>query len=209
MRILLDTNLLVRLAEIGTPQNIDARSAITSLQNLGHELCVVPQVIYEYWVVATRPTAFNGLGISIATADKAIEKWLQAFIFCSDEANIFLIWKKLVKQFQTSGKPAHDARLVAALQFHQLDALLTFNAVDFQLYTQLKVFTPEQVNQLPPSSLRCKQFEIAKFPFGYLVLLRLLLIYSKNHCPSSGRGFLKKQSHALKPTPRIAKIIFS
>jgi predicted nucleic acid-binding protein len=48
MRILLDTNVLCRLAEQGHSHHKLAESAITVLRRERHELCLVPQVLYEY-----------------------------------------------------------------------------------------------------------------------------------------------------------------
>jgi predicted nucleic acid-binding protein len=43
------------------------------------------------------------------------------------------------------GKPAHDARLVAAMQVHGLTAILTFDRTGFSRYPGVEVIHPEQV----------------------------------------------------------------
>jgi hypothetical protein len=43
---------------------VSAEAALGQLGNEGHELRVVPQVLYEYWSVATRPAENNGLGFT-------------------------------------------------------------------------------------------------------------------------------------------------
>jgi predicted nucleic acid-binding protein len=48
MRILLDSNVLCRLAERGHPLHPVAENAIITLVKEQHELCLVPQVLYEY-----------------------------------------------------------------------------------------------------------------------------------------------------------------
>src|SRR5688572_8579866 len=54
MRILVDTNILGRLSQPEHPlQQVTARAAKTLLDE-GHELRTVPQVLYEYWAIATR-----------------------------------------------------------------------------------------------------------------------------------------------------------
>ena len=55
MRVLLDTNVLCRLAQKGHPLHSAAEDAVLKVREDGHEPCLVPQVLYEYWVVATRP----------------------------------------------------------------------------------------------------------------------------------------------------------
>ena len=55
--ILVDSNLLLRfLADQASPQRkIVARDAILKLNRRGEQLAVVPQNVYEFWVVATHP----------------------------------------------------------------------------------------------------------------------------------------------------------
>ena len=44
MRILVDTNILLRIAQPGSPHHHDALAALDVLEQAGHELCLVPQV---------------------------------------------------------------------------------------------------------------------------------------------------------------------
>jgi len=46
---------------------------------------------------------------------------------------------------QVKGKTAHDARLVAAMVWHDLTHLLKFNAADFVRFPGIEVFTPQQI----------------------------------------------------------------
>jgi len=55
MRILLDTNVLLRLEDMDHAHHPVARSALDTLHSDGHAPILVPQVIYEFCVVATRP----------------------------------------------------------------------------------------------------------------------------------------------------------
>jgi predicted nucleic acid-binding protein len=64
MTILVDTNVLLRLSVSAHPMHGASRNAIVKLQANGERLVIVPQNIYEYWVVATRPLAQNGMGRS-------------------------------------------------------------------------------------------------------------------------------------------------
>ena len=68
MRILIDTNVLLRSAEPGHVHFQCSVDAIDVLRSRGHELVLVPQILYEYWSVATRPVATNGLGLNPAEA---------------------------------------------------------------------------------------------------------------------------------------------
>lgn len=48
MRILIDTNILLRLAQPATPSAGFALEAIDDLGRQGFQFIVVPQVLYEY-----------------------------------------------------------------------------------------------------------------------------------------------------------------
>ena len=54
--ILLDTNLLTRFTRSRDPQSGVARAAVQTLLRRGERLIVVPQNLYEFWAVATRPS---------------------------------------------------------------------------------------------------------------------------------------------------------
>ena len=62
MPVLIDTNILLRIAEPTHEWHQLALQATDHLRAAGHELVIVPQNLYELWVVATRTPAGNGLG---------------------------------------------------------------------------------------------------------------------------------------------------
>ena len=68
MSTLLDTNILTRLVQTALPLHTVTVDALAELRRRGEVLCIVPQNLYEFWVVGTRPTAQNGLGLSPAQA---------------------------------------------------------------------------------------------------------------------------------------------
>ena len=69
MSILLDTNILTRNAQPHHPMHRDAVDSVAELRRQGEVLCLVPQDLYEFWVVATRPADQNGLGLTPAEAE--------------------------------------------------------------------------------------------------------------------------------------------
>ena len=145
MRILVDTNVVLRLGDKGHAMHDDALAAIDRLDANGHECVIVPQVLYEYWVVATRPPENNGLGMPVAKADAAVSQWITVFRLLLDERGVFSHWRDLVAANDVKGKNAHDARLVAAMQRHGLTNLVSFNKPDFTRFTAINVFTPAEV----------------------------------------------------------------
>lgn len=134
MRILLDSNILLRIVEPGHPHNAVASDALDLLKRRGHDALIVPQALYEFWSVATRPVVNHGLGWTPAEAHREIRSFQRLFGFLRDERAVFPLWEQLVFSLQVKGKPSHDARFVAAMMRHSLTHLLTFNTGDFARY---------------------------------------------------------------------------
>lgn len=146
--ILIDTNVLLRMAQPGHSQSARALEAVKTARMRGAIPCIVPQVLYEYWVVATRPVADNGLGMTTADAERDIAALIRQFHLLRDERAILDRWLQLVVDNDVQGKTAHDARLVAAMKRHGIDRLLTFNAPHFQRFSAIDVFHPDNMDSL-------------------------------------------------------------
>lgn len=142
MRILIDTNVLLRSTEPKHTHYQSSVDAIDLLRSVGHELAIVPQVLYEFWSVATRPLENNGLGMSPADAHAEITAIQKLFRLLRDERGVFSIWEQLVTSYGVKGKQVHDARLAASLQRHGATHLLTFNTSDFARYPFLTAMSP-------------------------------------------------------------------
>jgi predicted nucleic acid-binding protein len=145
MSTLLDTNVLTRSAQPRHPMCQVAVDAVAFLHAQGDPLCLVPQVLYEFWVVATRPVAENGLGLGVSGARVELDRLKELFDVLPDTPRIFPEWERLVAQHQVSGKNAHDARLVAAMHTHGVRQLLTFNVEDFRRYGGIDVLSPHEL----------------------------------------------------------------
>jgi predicted nucleic acid-binding protein len=152
MAILVDTNVWLRTSQPDHPKYEEANHATKSLLNSGQALVVVPQVLYEFWVVATRPTAVNGLGFSALRTDAEVDEILRVGTLYKDDSLVFPWWRSIVAQYQIVGKKAHDARLVAAMLRHGVVHILTFNEQDFSRFNEVVVVHPAAVGNLPPAS---------------------------------------------------------
>jgi predicted nucleic acid-binding protein len=142
MNILLDTNILTRMAQPGHAHQPAALGATSALRTRGDVLCLVPQVIYEFWVVATRPPAVNGLGLAVPVAAAEVTRLKSLFPLLPDTPALFPVWERLVTTHLVAGKNAHDARLVAAMAVHGLTHLLTFNTADFARFPGVTTLDP-------------------------------------------------------------------
>src|SRR5581483_10980598 len=110
-----------------------------------HQLVIVPQVLYEFWAVVTRPVVNNGLGMTVAEASVVVSDLKLLFPVLRDERAIFAHWEQLVTSLNIKGKQSHDARLAAAMQRHTITHLLTFNSADFTRFPFITTISPIDV----------------------------------------------------------------
>src|SRR5947207_11941403 len=128
---LVDTSILVRLANRSDPSYGVADRAVVTLHLRGELLHLTPQVLVEFRNVATRPAAVNGLGLSAAAAEAQAATFEARFPILAETPDIFPAWKALVSASGVIGKQVHDARLVAVCHVHRVTHLLTFNVSHF------------------------------------------------------------------------------
>ena len=148
-RFLLDTNVLIRTANGLDAQNAIASGATVQLISDGHDVFLAAQNIIEFWSVATRPLANNGLNWDSSRVEQQVQTFLSRFHLLHDNPAIFEVWRQLVVTHQVRGKSVHDARLVAAMQTHQVTHMLTFNVVDFVRYPNITVVSPTSIGLVP------------------------------------------------------------
>ena len=134
MNVLLDTNVLMRLANGTGDFFAQAEMAIDTLDRQGHVLLIVPQNVYEFWTAATKSAEANGLGIGTDEAALYVERFLSMFQFRADTPLVFQYWFELVRDNSVSGTNAYDGRLAAARLAHGISHILTFNIKDFRRY---------------------------------------------------------------------------
>ena len=128
---LLDTNIVLRLLDRKAPEHTICNKAIEKLLHQNNTPCLAPQILIEFWVVATRPITVNGFGWSETQTSDATDHLCKLFPLLADTPAIFEAWRVLVKT-GVRGKRAHDARLVAFMQIHGIKEILTLNDADFK-----------------------------------------------------------------------------
>ena len=143
--MLVDTRVLVRTLQPHHSLYVSADRAIRLLPERGRILHIVAQNLIELWTVATRPLEENGLGMTAAEAASELERIKGMFLFLPETPAIYPAWEALVLQHQVMGKPAHDARLVAAMEVHGITAILTFDKAGFSRYPGIEVVHPDEI----------------------------------------------------------------
>lgn len=145
MTYLCDTSIVLRINDPDSAAHTDTLNALEKLRREGERLVLVPQILVEFWVVATRPKDVNGLGFTTEQAEKELENLQNIFTVLPENERMFEEWKTLVVKHKVNGKPAHDTRIVAALKVHKITHLLTLNPKDFKRYTGISAVTPQEV----------------------------------------------------------------
>jgi predicted nucleic acid-binding protein len=106
MSWLLDTNVLLRLADAQSTEHTVAEAAIEHLIVGEESVFICTQVLVEFWAVATRPESASGLGWSTATTVEAIRAPRRQFPLLNEAPEVLDRWFDLVDRFQVAGKHA-------------------------------------------------------------------------------------------------------
>lgn len=148
--ILVDTNILLRIAQIGHPHRKPALDALQllTLRDQQH-FAVAPQSPYEMYVVCSRPARGNGFGYTPQQAFAEIVSARALFQILPETSQVYPTWEGLIAKYAVQGKQAHDTRLVALMIEHRVPKLLTFNDADFRRFTEIEAANPFDVLAIP------------------------------------------------------------
>src|SRR5215213_5311363 len=133
-RYLLDTNVVLRSIDVRAPEHPRLKNALATLTGRGDVPCLTPQVLIEFWNVATRPVSANGFGWDVTTTETEVRRLLGTFTLLPDTPDVFPNWLRIVAGRGVTGKQVHDARLVAIMTVHGVTQLVTLNISDFRNY---------------------------------------------------------------------------
>ena len=142
MSVFIDTNVLLRSVQPSHPMHEAAVRSVADLLRRSEPLVITPQIVAEFWNVATRPVTRNGFGWPHQHAGDEVAR---VEGFCSiviESAEVYSEWKQLVLAQGVTGVQAHDARLVAAMKVYGVKRILTFNTQDFVRYPNIEVIRP-------------------------------------------------------------------
>jgi predicted nucleic acid-binding protein len=142
--VLVDTNVLLRRTQPLHEHFSLAVESVARLLERGDDVCFTPQIVAEFWSVATRPLANNGLGFTLAQVSAEVAKFEAVLTLLPDSPMAYPAWRRLVAANDVKGVQVHDARLVASMSAHGVRRVLTFNAADFARF---------DVDVLHPSAL--------------------------------------------------------
>lgn len=131
MRVLVDTNILLRSTQPNHSLFSQAKGSVAKLLRQGESLFFCSQNIAEFWCVATRPAGKNGLGMKTDEVLREINIIEKVFHLLPDIPGIYPEWKRIVAQHRVEKVQVFDARLVAVMKLYSVDHILTFNEKHF------------------------------------------------------------------------------
>ena len=142
---LLDTNILIRWVQPSDSEFALVDAVTRRMQQSNSELCYTSQNLGEFWNVLSRPANRNGYGFSPAETDRKAVGLEAQLRFLPETPLVHVEWRKLLLKHSISGAQVHDARLVAAMQVHGIQRILTFNTRDFVRFTGIEAIHPSQI----------------------------------------------------------------
>ena len=145
MRILLDSNVLLRWNIRTAPQSQLVIRAVDLLLASGALPCYTSQNLGEFWNVLTRPLDRNGFGLTPQEADRRARMIENKIPLLPDDPAVHLVWRRLLVANAISGVQVHDARIAAAMNVHGVKRILTLNTRDFARFPSIEAIHPEQV----------------------------------------------------------------
>jgi len=142
---LLDTNVLLRASDPKSSSYPLVMNAVNTILEQEGECFITPQVLIEFWVVATRPIDVNGLGWTAQETKLEINQILNQFSLLTESSDIFSYWLQLVTDHNIKGKRTHDIRLLAVMKANHISHLLTFNPNDFIQLPEIIIVHPQDI----------------------------------------------------------------
>lgn len=142
MRVLVDTNILLRSAQPHHPLSFQSTGAVSKLIRQQDAVFFCSQNIAEFWNVATRPAELNGLGLSQEEALQEVSNIERLLTLLPDVPAVYNVWKEIVREYKVQGVKVYDARLIASMMVYQVGSILTFDANDFKRYQHIIAIHP-------------------------------------------------------------------
>ena len=145
MRVLVDTNILLRSVQPNHPLCSQATHAVAKFIRQKDAVFFCAQNIAEFWNVATRPADRNGLGLSAEEALQEVSSIEKSLALLPDVPAIYSAWKQIVAAHKVQGVKVYDARLAAIMRVYAVESVLTFNSVDFERFTNVRAIHPSSL----------------------------------------------------------------
>jgi len=130
-RVFIDTNILIAATAPKHKMHAKALSVLRGHNRHGIAFYTSAQVLREYLVVATRPSAVNGLELTPSEALANINEFKKVIEILPETNKIWELLVELVNSHNLLGKRIHDANIAACAIANGISGILTLNIEDF------------------------------------------------------------------------------
>ena len=100
---LIDTNILLRMTRRSDPQHRLVATALAQLASQSTTLHYTHQNIAELWNAMTRPVARNGLGLTVAEAEREVRAIEAGMTLLPDSEAVYREWRRIVAEHSVLG----------------------------------------------------------------------------------------------------------
>jgi len=139
--IFIDANILVYANTDSAPLHQLALDTVQNLYGAGNELWISRQVLREYIATVTRPQTYaNPRPLPIVI--QRIRFFITTFRIAEDGPDVTDRLLDLLTQFRVGGRQIHDANIVATMQAHGINQLITHNVADFTRFSGVITLIP-------------------------------------------------------------------
>lgn len=118
-----------------------ANSAVNTILGNLDALYLSPQVVGEFWRVATSPVdERGGFGWSPQQTDRQMQALEYIYPMLHDGPLVYGKWRQIMQTITPQGVKICDAHLAATMLAHDVSHILTFNVKDFKRYEYFHIY---------------------------------------------------------------------
>lgn len=154
--VLLDTNILVYALDPAAPHHRACRDVLLTARSPGAGLCVVPQILSEFYAIETSPKRTHQPHEPHEAID-AIERILEypGIKLLSVPDSLVKRWLSLLRRHAVKGQRVFDLQLIATMLANGVHRIYTFDSKDFAVFDEITVLTPPEMRSddslVPPT----------------------------------------------------------
>lgn len=141
--VLLDTNVLIYAFTEKATHHQAARALLDQAKEESANLVVVPQVVSEFYAVATNPRQM----VEARKPHEVLEVIrilleLPGLTLLPTPPDVVTRWLELVNQRPVTGQKIFDVQLVATMLGNDVHRIYTFNTADFEAFEEIDTLKP-------------------------------------------------------------------
>lgn len=137
----IDTNVLVYAVDADHSHYAASRALLDAAHNRSTTLYVTSQILCEFYSIVTNPRRVPRPRSS-ADAIAAMSSMLAFLHVLPSPARVVTALMELLQRHPVTGGAVFDLQIVATMQANNVQRIYTFNAGDFEVFSELIVIVP-------------------------------------------------------------------